>query len=289
MNTDRGATPSPDHVDAQVALVTGGGRGIGRAIAACLAAAGAAVAVVARSDEQLAETVGLIERGGGRALAVAADVTDRAAVERAVRATRQELGPIDLLVNDAAVVSIAPIWEADPDEWWRCLEVNLFGTFLCTRAVLPEMIARRRGRIVNVASGAAYSDHPYLSAYASSKAAVVRFTSNLAAETGEHGLAAFAISPGGVDTTMQAEVALAPSPEWQRWRSARPQQFVPAEWAGRLVVALASGRADRLTGRMLSIDDDIDDLVQRVDQVARDDLFVVRRRTWRDAPPGPSS
>src|SRR6185503_7502910 len=100
--------------------------------------------------EEVAETVGDIERAGGRALALPADVTDRGAVARLVEETETRLGPVDLLVNNAAVIRIAPVWNADPDEWWRVIEINLRGPFTCTQAVLPGMIARGRGRIVNV-------------------------------------------------------------------------------------------------------------------------------------------
>ena len=138
----------------QVAIVTGGGRGIGSAIAQKLTKAGAAVAVVARSEDQLAETVTLIEGAGGRAIALPVDVTDQQAVERAVAETEQQLGPVDLLVNNAGVPGPpGPLWESDSGEWWWCIEVNLRGPFLCSRAVLPGMVARGRGRIITTASG----------------------------------------------------------------------------------------------------------------------------------------
>ncbi len=139
----------------QVAIVTGGGRGIGRAIAQALAAAGASVAGVARSADQLAETVSSITSANGRAIALTADVMDQSAIEHAVAQTEQQLGPVDLLVNNAgSLVAIGPLWEADPKEWWRDMEINLRGTFLCARAVLPSMVARRHGRIINTSAAA---------------------------------------------------------------------------------------------------------------------------------------
>jgi NAD(P)-dependent dehydrogenase (short-subunit alcohol dehydrogenase family) len=203
----------------QVAIVTGAGRGVGRAIARCLADAGAVVVVAGRSVGHLAETVQLIEQAGGQALALGTDVIDRRAVEALMHTTRERLGPVDLLVNNAANLTVASIWEADPDEWWHCVNVNLRGAFLCTRAVLPGMISRGRGRIVNVVSSPAYKDLPYMSAYSSSKAALICFTSSLAAETKTHGLAAFAVHPGTVDTQMHEYLAQVPAPEWQRRRA----------------------------------------------------------------------
>src|SRR4051812_17571568 len=200
----------------QVAIVTGGGRGIGKAIAMSLARAGASVAVVARSPDQLAETVRQIPLLGPPAISFTADVSDPGAVERMVREVEQSLGRVDLLVNNAGLPGpIGPTWETDPHDWWRCLEVNLRGPMLCSRAVLPGMIARGGGRIVNVASGAGTVAIPYLGAYITSKTALIRFTEVLALEAGPHCVQVFAIEPGTVRTAM-AEHALK-SEEGQRW------------------------------------------------------------------------
>ena len=265
----------------QVAVVTGGGRGVGRAIAQCLAESGAVVVVAGRSVDHLTETVRLIEKAGGRALALETDVTDRQSVEALVETTQELLGPVDLLVNNAANLTVAPIWEADPDEWWHCVDVNLRGAFLCTRAVLPSMISRGRGRIVNLVSSSAYKDSPYMSAYVSSKAALIRFTSSLAAETKTHGLAAFAIHPGTVDTQMQKEyrAQVASLGSQQRPASNSAPQYVPPERAGRLIEALASGRADRLSGRSIEVADDLEAMILRSEEIAEQDLFMLRRRT----------
>src|SRR5260221_299987 len=149
----------------QVAVVTGGGRGIGRAIAMGLATAGACTAVLSRSEAELEETVQSIQQAGGQAQAFVTDVTDVLTVRTAIAEIERSLGPVDLLVNNAATGGpIGPFWETDTDQWWQALEVNLRGPVHCSRAVLPAMVARRQGRIVNIASTAI--PIPYFSCYA---------------------------------------------------------------------------------------------------------------------------
>jgi NAD(P)-dependent dehydrogenase (short-subunit alcohol dehydrogenase family) len=266
----------------QVAIITGGGRGIGRAIAVGLASAGASVAIVARSGDQLAETVRQITELGLCAIAVAADVSDPAAVQRMVKEVERSLGRVDLLVNNAGLAGpIGPTWETDPDDWWRCLEVNLRGPMLCSRAVLPGMISRGGGRIVNVASGAGTFAVPYLGAYATSKTAMIRFTEIIAPEAGHHGVKLFAIEPGTVRTAM-AEYALK-SEEGKRWLPWLDEVFmrgedVPPARAADLVIMLASGRADALSGRFFTIKDDVVGLVERAGAEGLGDLQSLRLR-----------
>jgi len=147
----------------RVALVTGGGR-------------------ASRTQGELDETVALIRATGGTAAARAADVTDRGAVERVVGEVRSELGEIELLVNNAGTAqAIGPAWDVDPDVWWRDVESSLRSAFLCTQAVVPGMVERGAGRVLNVASYVAVRPSPFLSAYAAAKAAVVSFSEGLAA------------------------------------------------------------------------------------------------------------
>lgn len=275
-------------LNGQVAAVTGGGRGIGRATAQALAQAGAAVAVLARSVQELKETADLIHQDGGCAQVFVADVTDAAAVSRAFKEIERSMGAIDVLVNNAAVLKpFGPLWENDADEWWRGVEVNVRGPMLCAQAVLPQMIARRRGRIINVSSGAGAMGAPYYSSYIVSKTALIRMTECLALETAAHGLAIFAISPGTVRTAM-SEYSLQ-SPEGQRWlpwyrRVFKEHIDVPAERPARLVLELASGKADALSGRFLSVFDDLELLLRHSAELEEQDLYTLRLSRLSGAP-----
>src|SRR5919108_1734118 len=187
-------------LEGQVALVTGGGRGIGENIARELSAAGMRVAVSARTRGQI-EAVAL-EIGG---LAVASDVSDAASVQGLVEQVERELGPIDLLLANAGIGNQSgATWEVDPRDWWRIFEVNVLGVHLCCRAVIPGMLARGRGRIVITASGAAYLPGSRGTAYAASKAAACRFGETLSNQL-EGRIAVFPISPGLVRTEMTGD------------------------------------------------------------------------------------
>jgi 2-hydroxycyclohexanecarboxyl-CoA dehydrogenase len=180
-------------VTTRVALVTGGGRGIGRAIALRLAADGLAVAVAARSGDQVDDTA---RTAGRHALPLVLDVTDAASIADAVERTARELGPVDILVNNAGVAESAPFAKTEPDFWDRHFDVNVRGPYLLTRAVLPGMLERRWGRVINIASLAGLFGSPYVTAYTASKHALVGFTRALATEVSGKGVTVNALCPG---------------------------------------------------------------------------------------------
>ena len=251
---------APRELEGQVALVTGGGRGIGANIARELTDAGMRVAVSARSADQVEATAK--EIGG---LPVTADVSRQEDVESMVATVERELGPIDLLVNNAGIgLSRTLPWEEDPEDWWHVFEVNVLGAYLGTGAVVPGMRERGGGRIVNTGSGASYLPGGSPTAYGASKAALGRYTELLAGQLRDYGIYVFVISPGLVRTDMTA-----PYGDNLPW--------TPPELAPRLVRALASGRADRLAGRYIHAEhDDIEDLIARADEIDERDLNAIR-------------
>lgn len=258
-------------MDARVALVTGGGRGVGEAIATRLAVDGWQVAIAARSADQLERVA-----AATGALPLALDVTDAGAVAAAVAKVEAELGPVDLLVNNAGVAGESGwTWEQDEAAWWRVFEINVLGVFLCVRAVLPAMRDRGSGRIVNVASNAAFyavgdlDDGRIHAAYMASKAALVRLTEALAAEARPSGVAVFAISPGMVKTAMTEPVFT------DLWND--PDVWTPPERTADLVAFLASGALDALSGRYIhATNDDWKSMPERVEEIRAGDLNALR-------------
>jgi len=189
----------------QTAFITGAGRGIGRAIAWTFAEQGCAIAAAARTELELASTVAGVQERGQRALALPCDVSEVEQVERSVAATIEAFGQVDILVNNAGYACFKPFTELTVEEWQRTLDVNLTGTFLCTRAVLPGMMARRAGRILNISSVSALKPIDKQSAYCASKYGVNGLTATLALELRAHGIAVHALCPGGVATRLSEE------------------------------------------------------------------------------------
>jgi len=186
----------------RVALVTGGGRGIGRAIALAFAREGAHVAVTARTGAELDVVAAEIRALGRKALAVSCDVGERAQIDDAVRRVAEGLGPVEILVNNAGIAVSAKLLDTDDALWERHLRVNLTGAFLMTRAVLPGMLAARWGRVVNIASIAGRQGYPYVAAYTASKHGLLGLTRALAQEVVTTGVTVNAICPGYVATDL---------------------------------------------------------------------------------------
>lgn len=257
----------------KVALVTGASRGIGREIALTLARSGVAVGLTARDSDALERVRRECEATGARAATATADVTRYDEVRSAVDTVRSALGSVDLLVNNAGRIetSEVPLWESDPHEWWAVVETDLRGPYLFCRAILPAMVDRGAGRIVNITSGAALKDSAIYSAYGVAKTALLRLTGSIVAGAGPAGVRAFDVAPGVVRTDMTGAMPT------HRERTA----WTPVEAVTSMIEAIASGRLDPLSGRYLRAGtDDLSDLLERADAIARDDARTLRLRPY---------
>ena len=223
----------------KVGIVTGAGRGIGRATAVALAGEGASVTVCARSSSEIEETARLVRDAGHEALAVPADVSREADVARVVERTLEAFGRIDVLVNNAATnLPYREVVDLTLGEWNRVLDVNLTGPFLCSRAVLPAMIEQGSGKIVNISSIGGRSGAAGRSPYRPTKAALINFTQCLAAEVKRHGIDVNCVCPGGTSTRMLTDIGRA---------EGRTDLMAPEEIAS-VVLFLACGESSAVTG-----------------------------------------
>jgi NAD(P)-dependent dehydrogenase (short-subunit alcohol dehydrogenase family) len=260
----------------RVALVTGGSRGLGRAMAIALGDAGFEVVVAATSRRDLDETRERLEERGVVAFGVTLDVRDRAAVGEVVRQIESRAGAVGVLVNNAGSLrAVGPLWQVDPDDWLADVETSLVGAFNCCREVLPAMIERGEGRIVNVVSYAAARSSPYTTGYAPAKAALANLTEGLAGSLAGTGVTAFAVAPGLTDTAMTRH--LVESEAGRKWLPEMGERaFVDPALTARLVASLAGGAADDLSGRVLHTLDVPADLLAHLDEIRRRDLYALR-------------
>jgi len=240
----------------RIAVVTGAGRGIGQAIAYALAAEGASVILAARTSSELEVTKAKIRSINAECLAIPTDVGKVTDIDRMVEAGLHEFGRIDVLVNNAGMQSpIGPLVESDEVAWLGTLQVNLMGPLRCMRRVLPTMIERRSGKIINLSGGGATSPRPNFSAYGVSKAALVKLTETVAEEVRAFNIQVNAIAPGAVNTRMLEEVLDAGSAAGEEQESARARKikggFSP-DLAAQLSVFLASEASGSLTGKLIS-------------------------------------
>ena len=274
----------------RVAIVTGASRGLGREIAARFVQAGADVLLTARDDEALRAAADEVRASGsGRVLTMAGDASDPEAATAAVLRAEAELGGVTVLVNNAGVYGpIGPVEDNDWADWTQALAVNLLGTVAFCRAVVPGMRRRGYGKIVNLSGGGATAPLPRFSAYAASKAAVVRFTETLAEELADAHVDVNAIAPGALNTRLLDEV-IAAGPErtggtfFERSLKQRDEGGVPLEKGALLAVFLASAESDGISGRLLSaVWDDWAGLPEKREALARSDVYTLRRIVPKD-------
>lgn len=248
----------------RVAIVTGGGRGLGQVISFRLARAGAAVVVAGRETADLERTREEIRHGGGIALALTTDVSNEAQVARMAALTEETYGRIDILVNNAGIMGpTKPVMEITRAEWDEVFSINLTGAFLCTRAVLPRMSLQKSGKIINISSVAGKLTYPLRSPYAASKSGLIAFTRTLAREVGPYNIQVNAICPGPVEGENIQRVIKARAEQLNKVVDTMTQEFVQRTVLGRmvspgevadLVVYLTSANAHSITGQAIDVD-----------------------------------
>jgi NAD(P)-dependent dehydrogenase (short-subunit alcohol dehydrogenase family) len=248
----------------RITLITGGGRGIGRAIAFAFAREGARVAVVARTEQEVARVAGEVrDECKVETMHAICDVSDGESIARAFANVEKHLGVVDILVNNAGVAESAPLVKTSDELWQRHLSINLSGTFYCMRAALPQMIERGWGRIINIASIAGKIGAPYIAAYTASKHGVLGLTRTVALEVATKGVTVNAICPGYVDTamttraleTIEAKTGKSAADSLEAIKRMNPQnRLVTSEEVAALALLLASEEGRGINGQAINVD-----------------------------------
>ena len=267
----------------QVAIITGAGRGIGRAIALAYASEGAKVALAARNEADLGESVAAVAEIGGEAIAVRTDVTSQMATQRLARRVVGEFGRIDVLVNNAGTSGpIGPLQDNNIDDWVDTINVNLTGTFLVCRAVIPAMLEQGGGRIINLSGAGVANAWSNMSAYCASKAGVVRMTEVLAQELEGKGIMVNALGPGSVHTSMWEKMTDQAAEAGAEFIHELGQRVLSGGGASiddcaELAVWLASDESGSLTGRIISAAaDDFRSLSPKIPEIMAGDAYTLR-------------
>ena len=270
-----------NRLDGKVALITGGGRGIGQAIARAYAAEGAKLALAARTDAELQETAqGIRDQYGSEVVTILTDVTIREQVENAVAQTIETYGVIDTLVNNAGNTGqIGPLWTLDPDRWANTIHVHILGTYYGCRAAIPHMLERGRGRIVNMSGVGGPND----TSYDAAKTAIINLTENLSVELAGTGITVNAISPGSIHTRMWEEVRdmayeAGDMEMYKKGVEVTSGGGASIERAAELAVMLGSDQCGNLSGRLIRANlDAFEDIPARVDAIMASDAYLLRR------------
>ena len=268
-------------LEGKVAVITGGGRGIGQAIARAYAAEGASLMLAARTDSELQQTAHEIrEAHGGEVRTAIADVRVREQVENAVAQAEDHFGRIDVMVNNAGNTGqIGPLWELDPERWANVISVHVLGTYYGCRAVIPGMLERGAGRIVNMAGVGGPND----TSYDAAKTAIINITENLSVELAGTGITVNAISPGSIHTRMWEEVrdmALEAGDMalYEKGVQVTSGGGASIERAAQLAVLLGSDECSGLSGRLIRAAlDTFEDIPRRVDEIMSSDALLLRR------------
>ena len=268
----------------RVAIITGAGRGIGRAIALAYASEGAKLTLAARSRDELEETERQVKDLAAETLLITADVSDASLVDAMVKGTLERYSSLDILVNNAGVLGpIGPLHDSKISDWVLPIQVTLIGAYLCCRAVLPTMLSQDRGIIISLSGGGVGTfGTAHMSAYQASKSALVTLTETLAMELDGTRVRVNVMSPGGVHTRMMEEIqesTLTVGNTWwyERSKAVNEGGGTPIERVGELAVYLASDESDGLNGRFLAARDDFQNLSPRIPEIMSSDAYKLRR------------
>ena len=268
----------------RVALITGAGRGIGRAISLAYAKEGARLALAARTVAELEETAKQAEVLGATTCVIPTDVSVQSQVDEMVRRTLDRFSAIDILVNNAAVIGpVGALQDNDPSYWIHTIQVNLVGIYLCCRAVLPVMLRQDRGKIINLSGAGGASASKHISAYSSTKAAIVRLTESLSLELAGTNVQVNAMGPsGGIQTRMLEELANSMKESGYAEGSEHYQRLAgvsgpSTERVAELAVFLASDASGELSGRLIHAVDDFHNLPTRVPDIMASEAYTLRR------------
>ena len=266
----------------KVAIITGAGKGIGRGIARAYASEGAKLVLVSRTLAHVEDAANEARVAGAEASAIAVDVASPDDVRRMVEHTLERFSRVDVLVNNAAILGpVGPLHMNDAEHWAQAININVTGLMLCCHAVLPHMIGQGGGKIINLSGAGVTRASETISAYGTSKAAVVRFTETLALEMLPHNVAVNALGPGQIDTDlldpMASEDSLIEPAMGAMVRRTKSGRGAPLEEAAALAVWLASDASDGLSGRLISATrDDWRELGPRIPQIMASDLYTLR-------------
>ncbi|MHC4711862.1 MAG: SDR family NAD(P)-dependent oxidoreductase [Planctomycetota bacterium] len=269
-------------LEGKTAIVTGSGRGIGRAIALEFARQGANVVCCARRENEVAETVGMIEAEGGAALSVRCDVADKGEVDNLVEKAVERFGGVDVLFNNAASFrSLGAVWEVDPDEWWGDVTTNVLGPMLCARAVLPHMMKRNEGVIINMYGGGAVVPLPGGSGYGCSKAALLRLTDTLAGELEREGYSIYVVSIGPGFVRTETTEYQCTNPLGVKWIPSSKEAIEagetrPPEDCARSAVWMLRVLCPEMNGRIFDTGMDFDDVARRAGEMKEKALRLLR-------------
>lgn len=270
----------------RVAVVTGAGGGIGRCISMALVEIGLVVVLIGKTRRKIEALAKCINKNEQVAHTIHADITNEMKIKQEILRIENEIGPVDILVNNAGVAGPhGPTWEIDTDEWKRCIETNLIGQFLCTFYILPKMISRKRGRIINIVSSAGIKPIPFASAYSVGKTAFIRFSEILASEVSKYGITVFALHPGRVHTSM-IDIVMKKIDQNEWWgrefsRGFLQQDEVDKDSIARMIKSIASGCADPLSGRFLSVSDNLEDLLNNIEEINDKDSLILQIKKYK--------